>query len=262
MEQADDLRAEGADLYAFLQTLTDADWTRPTPFKGWTPEQVVAHLHGTDTAAVSALQDPEGWRARRAERRAAGAGGTAAAAQARPRGRALLERWREYFGQMCDLLAASDPARRVPWVGPDMSARMMATARQMETWAHGQDVYDLLRVVRVNTDRIRNIAVIGVRTFAFTFDNRGEPVPGSVPYVRLAAPSGATWEWNDAAAADRVEGSAVEFCHVVTQGRNIADTRLHVVGEAATRWMAVAQCFAGPPKQPPAPGERAWPGYP
>ena len=53
-----------------------------------------------------------------------------------------------------------------------------------------------------------------------------------------------------------IEGSATEFCQVVTQVRNIADTRLKVAGEAATRWMAIAQCFAGPPETPPAPGSR------
>jgi hypothetical protein len=43
---------------------------------------------------------------------------------------------------------------------------------------------------------------------------------------------------------------------VVTQVRNIADTQLSVTGEAARRWMAIAQCFAGPPNDPPAKGAR------
>ena len=79
-----------------------------------------------------------------------------------------------------------------------------------------------------------------------------------VPYVRLTAPSGAIWEWGEPETEDRVEGSAVEFCHVVTQGRNIADTDLAVSGETAVEWMAIAQCFAGGPEEPPAPGQRAW----
>ena len=66
------------------------------------------------------------------------------------------------------------------------------------------------------------------------------------------------WEWGEPETADRVEGSAVEFCHVVTQGRNIADTDLAVAGETASRWMAVAQCFAGGPEEPPAAGQRHW----
>ena len=53
-----------------------------------------------------------------------------------------------------------------------------------------------------------------------------------------------------------IEGDAVEFCQVVTQTRNIADTGLKATGEAAAKWMAIAQCFAGPPEEPPAPGAR------
>jgi hypothetical protein len=44
----------------------------------------------------------------------------------------------------------------------------------------------------------------------------------------------------------------------VTQGRNVADTPLEVVGDTATRWMAIAQCFAGGPADPPKAGERNW----
>ena len=77
-------------------------------------------------------------------------------------------------------------------------------------------------------------------------------------HVHLTAPSGDIWEWNDPDDSNCVRGDAVQFCHVVTQGRNIADTTLDVVGENAMKWMAVAQCFAGGPQEPPAPGERAW----
>jgi len=52
------------------------------------------------------------------------------------------------------------------------------------------------------------------------------------------------------------EGSATEFCQVVTQCRNIADTSINVIGEAATKWVNIAQCFAGSPETPPAKGKR------
>ena len=55
---------------------------------------------------------------------------------------------------------------------------------------------------------------------------------------------------------ERIEGSAVDFCHVVTQGRNVADTRLGVRGEVSTLWMSIAQCFAGGAVDPPKPGSR------
>jgi uncharacterized protein (TIGR03084 family) len=126
----------------------------------------------------------------------------------------------------------------------------------METWAHGQAIYDLLGQERSVGDRIKNVAVIGINTFGWTFTNRGLPVPEKRPSVRLTAPSGATWEWNQPDEGNVIEGSAVEFCQVVTQTRNIADTSLKVMGESASAWMSIAQCFAGPPENPPPPGTR------
>ena len=253
LQQVADLREEGEALYGLLDTLTDEQWAMPTPFKNRTVNWVVRHLHDADRWAVLSITDPDayrGWAVKWiAGRRAY---------PSYPRGRPLLERWRADFLKLCDTLDASDPAVRIPWFGPDMSIRMMATARQMETWAHGQDVYDLVRVRRRNTDRIRNICVLGVRTYGWTFLNRELDVPAPEPYVRLDAPSGAVWEWNDPSDTNCVMGSAVEFAHVVTQGRNIADCNLTVVGETANAWMRMAQCFAGEPQEPPAPGERAW----
>jgi uncharacterized protein (TIGR03084 family) len=117
-------------------------------------------------------------------------------------------------------------------------------------------VFDLLGRERVEQDRLRNIAIMGVNTFGWTFVNRKLPVPETKPYVRLVSPSGAIWEWNSPQERDRVEGSAIEFCRVVTQTRNIADTGLQIVGDMARAWMSMAQCFAGPPVSPPPPGTR------
>ena len=139
---------------------------------------------------------------------------------------------------------------------PDMGIQMFTTARFMETWAHGQAIYDLKGVVREPTDRIKNIVAIGVRTFGWTFVNRRLEIPGPPPYVRLVAPSGEIWEYNDPSDEERVEGSALDFCLTVTQVRNVADTQLRVTGPVASRWMEIAQCFAGPPEDAPAKGAR------
>jgi uncharacterized protein (TIGR03084 family) len=152
--------------------------------------------------------------------------------------------------------AAADPQQRLPWVGPPMSALSCITARLMETWAHGQALYDLLGVTRRDTDRLRNIAQLGVNTFAWSFRNRGLVVPATVPRVTLQAPSGQNWDWNADNTEDCVSGHATEFCQVVTQTRNLADTKLSIAGPTATRWMSIAQCFAGPPADPPAAGTR------
>lgn len=253
LQQAQDLREEGRALHAFLQTLDEREWPRATPFKGWTVHEVIAHLHLFDRAAMLALEEPADY-LQEAE-------ALIPAVQERTRTQSpggMLRLWYDCFMEMCEGLGQAEPTRRLKWFGPDMGVRMFTTARQMETWAHGQDIYDLLRVQRTHTDRIKNIAVLGVKTFGWTFANRGIEVPPDVPFVRLTAPSGAIWEWNEPNEANRVTGPAVDFCRVVTQGRNVADTQLDIVGETATRWMAIAQCFAGPPADPPKPGERAW----
>ena len=89
---------------------------------------------------------------------------------------------------MADRFAAADPKLRVKWVGPDMSVRSSISARLMETWAHAQAVYDVLGKQRDATDRLKNVAVIGINTFGWTFFATGvcpfpaiRPMSGSAP---------------------------------------------------------------------------------
>ena len=259
--QPTDFRDESQALHDLLAPLSDADFDRPTRFKGWTIGEILTHLHVWNQAADTSLTDAPAFVAYITDfnrRRAAGASmrEIERALVAPLRGRALLEAWRATFERVAVHFAAADPKARVQWAGPDMSVRSSVTARLMETWAHGQAVYDLLGVERADTDRIQNIAVLGINTFGWTFKVHSAPLPAVVPHVRLTAPSGAVWIWNQPSETDLIEGSATEFCQTVTQVRNVADTRLKVVGESAQRWMAIAQCFAGGPETPPAPGTR------
>ena len=105
-------------------------------------------------------------------------------------------------------------------------------------------------------DHIKSIVVLGINTFGWTYATSGETPPGERPYVQLSAPSGEIWAFGEPSDAERIEGKAEEFCQTVTQTRNIADTNLHVIGPIATDWMSKAQCFAGGPETPPAPGTR------
>jgi uncharacterized protein (TIGR03084 family) len=263
LRESVDLLAEAEALHGFLRTVDEADWGRETGFMSWTPWDVVAHLHFFDLVSLLSLAGREAFVARRDELIGRMAKGETSSQIARRELGALspvelVARWHTTCRDMAVQLGASDPDRRLPWFGPDMGVRMFTTARLMETWAHGQEIYDLKRVERESTDRIHHICVIGVKTFAWTFVNRGLEVPGPPPHVRLAAPSGAIWEWNEQSGSGRVEGTALDFCQVVTQVRNVADTALRVTGEVATRWMSIAQCFAGGPADPPKPGQRTW----
>jgi uncharacterized protein (TIGR03084 family) len=142
---------------------------------------------------------------------------------------------------------------RIPWYGPPMSAASFATARLMETWAHGQDVADALGVERAPTDRLRHVAFLGVRALPNSYRVRDLTVPDAPVRVELVAPSGGMWVWGDEGAADVVLGPALDFCLVVTQRRHVDDTALVASGPVATEWLRLAQAFAGPagPGRPP-----------
>ena len=261
MQQADDFLEESRALLALLEPLEAKDFERATAFKGWTINNVLAHLSLWNTAAQISLSDPDRLKQLMAELgQSIRAHGSVTVFEGEWHegavGGDLVERWWSSCEVAHEHFAVADPAQRVPWAGPDMSARSSISARLMETWAHGQEVFDELGVVRKNTDRLINIVMLGINTYGWTFRNRKEDIPEPQPYVVLNAPSGEAWTFGEAQDQERIEGSAEGFCQVVTQVRNVADTDLEVHGEIAQAWMNKAQCFAGPPSDPPAPGVR------
>ena len=260
MQQATDFLDESEALSALLAPLSDADFETPTQFKHWTINNIIRHLHVWNIAADLALSDEAAFGEFIAKMMAGVRGGRLPDFEAQYlgglSGHDLVAAWTTQYRAMTPRFAAADPKHRVKWVGPDMSVISSITARLMETWSHAQAVYDVLGVERVDADRIGNIIRLGVNTYGFTWKNRRMEPPGPMPQLRLTALSGAIWEYGEASDSGVISGSATEFCQVVTQCRNIADTSLDVSGEVAHQWMAVAQCFAGPPQDPPAAGTR------
>ena len=248
----DDLEAEEADLDAVVAALPAASWDVATPAAGWAIRDEIAHLAMGERLAALAASDPEAFGRRLGELLSdldAVQRDHDAAASAEPE--RLLASWRAERADLLAALRSHDATDRIPWITGDMGARSFATSRLMETWAHGQDVIDGLGLERAATARLRHVADLGVRTRRFSFVNRGlEPPTGDVR-VELEGPAvdgePSTWAWGDEAAADRVTGSALDFCLVVTQRRPVGDTHLKVEGDAAATWMAIAQAFAGPP---------------
>ncbi len=226
--QVIDFRDESEALYRLMQPLEAEAFGTVTQFKQWTFDDILGHLHLWNYAADLSLTDEAAFQSFIGEVFQYVASGSLRAFEtqwlAGLGGRELLEQWHGFVLEMSERFGAADPQARVKWAGPDMSVRSSITARLMETWAHGLAIYDALGVERVDTDRIRNIAVLGVNTFGWTFKNRRLEVPAQMPYLRLTAPSGEIWEWGEASEKERVEGSATEFCQVVTQTRNVADT--------------------------------------
>ncbi|MES2782461.1 MAG: maleylpyruvate isomerase N-terminal domain-containing protein, partial [Pseudomonadota bacterium] len=59
MQQATDFLDESMALAALLEPLSEADFDRPTQFKGWTINNVIRHLHVWNIAVDLSLQDEE-----------------------------------------------------------------------------------------------------------------------------------------------------------------------------------------------------------
>ncbi|MFT3873811.1 MAG: TIGR03084 family metal-binding protein [Nocardioides sp.] len=244
-----DLAAEGDRLDHLVAGLPEAQWRLPTPAPGWDIATQVAHLAWTDEAAGKAATDKVAWdelvlaamaNPDRIVDEAALTGGAAPPTE-------LLTRWRRARASLALALRAMPEGERLPWFGPPMSPASMATARFMETWAHGLDIYEALGLEPEVTDRIRQVAHLGVRTRDFAFRTRGLTPPADQFRIELIAPFGATWTWGPVDAPQRVTGSAYDFCRLVTQRRHRADTDLLASGADADRWLDIAQAFAGPP---------------
>jgi uncharacterized protein (TIGR03084 family) len=250
-----DLQAEQEALDSILSGLEEVAWNTPTPAEGWMVRDQVSHLGAADRVATVAASDPERFQAEflrqaREDRmaRQLEIGRTMS-------GAALLGWWRSARSAMLAVFRGLDARARIPWFGPAMSAVSFATARLMETWAHGQDIVDALGVHRPASERLRHIAHIGVLARPFSYSVRGRTPPADEVRVELESPAGWLWTWGEAQAHNRVSGPALDFCLVVTQRRHVADTALRLVGPVATEWMRLAQAFAGPPGPGRQPGQ-------
>ena len=259
--QSEDFKEESISLYEILKNEKEEVFNTKTQFKDWTINDVIYHLQFFNYAAYLSLTDEEkfsefindfykavksGISAREYEKKLSNS----------LSGKELINLWKDEFSRVAEAFSKADPKKRVKWAGPDMSVRSSISARHMETWSHGQEVFDQLGIERINTDRIKNIVIIGINTFGWTFINRSIEVPKKVPMIILNSPSNKKWEWNTDNNEDSIIGDATEFCQVVTQVRNIKDTNLKVEGNVAEKWMSIAQCFAGPPEDPPIKGSR------
>jgi uncharacterized protein (TIGR03084 family) len=243
-----DLTAECAEVDALVAPLADRDWGRETPATGWTIAHQIAHLAWTDDVAILAATDPDEF-ARQLQTALAQFDtyvDRAAEERAGQPPAELLTGWRAGRVRLAEALGAVPDGTKLPWFGPPMSPMSMATARLMETWAHGQDIADALAAQRPVTDRIKHVAHIGVRARNYAYLIRDEPVPAEEFRVELVGPSGQVWTWGPEDALQRVSGPALDFCLLVTQRRHRDDLALVAEGADADHWLDIAQAFAGP----------------
>lgn len=247
----ENLREESEALDALVARLPPEQWPTPTPAPGWTIAHQVGHLLWTDRMALLSITDEPAFLelVAAAQTRIATFVDDAAEETAAAAPDELLAEWRRVRTELHAALRAVPDGRRLAWFGPPMGAASMATARLMETWAHGLDVADALGVRVAPSPRLKPIAHLGVRTCDFAFTVHGLTPPPEPFRVELTAPDGQLWTWGPEGSAQTVTGSAFDFCCLVTQRRPRAELDVVAVGPDAQKWLSIAQAFAGPPGQ-------------
>jgi uncharacterized protein (TIGR03084 family) len=114
----------------------------------------------------------------------------------------------------------------------------------METWAHGLDVRAALGVEPLDTDRLAHVAWLATRALPYAYTVAGREPPGDPIRVELTLPSGAPWTSGPADAADRIAGTASEYCRVFVHRLPVdAAVTLRAVGDSARDALRVARAY-------------------
>lgn len=248
-ELLQDLRDEQQDLEVALTNVGDADWQETTRAEGWEVRDQVFHLARFDELGMLSITDTDEFRSRREAWQSNVAGHRNRDLRlARQHSRTeTVAWWQASRLALLDALETCSAKQRLDWWGPTMSARSFATARLMETWAHGWDVTDAIDHPVQPTDRLKHVVQLGFITRGWSYANQGRDVPDKPVRLELSAPSGAEWAWGPSDAPETITGSALDFALVVTQRRHVDETELRAAGGLAREWLLIAQCFAGPP---------------
>ena len=232
-EAVAELAAEHAATDAVLAGLSDEQWLLPTPAEGWDIRDQVSHLADTNDICVDTVTGGPRPLNEEALKYSSPEAFTQSGVD---KGRAMtplavLDWWRTSAARNREVLLEKDARDRVPW-GLGMSAKMMATARMMETWAHAGDIRGGLGLEPSATPRLRSVAFLTLRA-----------VPYALSYAKVEQPSGTlraaltydgeTWDFGADDADNVITGDALEFCRLGIRRITRADTSLKAEGPLA-----------------------------
>lgn len=232
-----DLVAEHQVLDELVTPLPPEVWAKPSPSPGWTLAHQIHHLDVSEGAALLALTGhsdqvfaPTGrWPDRPLPNDPA----------------EVLDNWRTSRAASLEVMSTLDAKDPVIWGNGPMTCRSFATARLMETWAHGLDCFTTAGVEPVDTDRLRHVAHIGFRALPYAFQSQGVNLPAPLSELRLelVSPSGEGWVYGNGNASQSITGSAAHWCRVATRRMDAADSDLVANGPLAQSVLTVARAY-------------------
>lgn len=244
MEQAvDELEAEQDDLDTVLASLSDDQWLTPTSAEGWDVRDQVSHLADvneialdTATGGPRSLNTYVGTFASTEDFTLSGC----------LRGRAMtpaevLAWYRASSPPLNDHLRTRKATDHIPW-GLGFKAPTLATARLMETWAHGLDVTDALGLEPILTPRLRSVAWLVTNALPYAFTAAGVTPPPGTLRAEVTF-EGDVWTFGPDDASDKIEGDAYEYCRVGIQRAKREETSLKAIGPLAEAALTNARAF-------------------
>lgn len=243
-----DLIAEQSELDSVLANLTEEQWNLPLDgCQPWILKDAVNHVAFFDYAAVRLMNHDFNDLCDGLDKEAEQDEDYIPWAFRKLSGAEALSWWREERTKMDDMFYAKDPKERIPWApGMPMSARSLATARMMETWAHSVDIYDALGMEVPCHERIKNVLFLSwqARPFAYAI-NKMDFDPAVPMYLELTLPSGEVWTKGEPNDVNYIKGDAKAWALLSIRRRNYKDSGLEIVGEEAERYASIVQCYAG-----------------
>ena len=238
------LQTQTDKLDAVLSSLTPDQWKAPSLCSGWDVSDVVLHLAQTEEGVLLSIQNRE---IPNRPRDAATVDDVIEHWVAQERGdppEAVHERWDRARRAALEALRSADPATPVPWIAASLRPRTLATTRLSEHWIHTKDITDPLGIEDPDTDDIKHLAWLAVKTIPYAFARSGRNDPPTVR-AELVAPSGERWVIGPADAACVITGPASEFVRVAA--RRLAPgeaTRLTATGDKATDVVELLRTYA------------------
>lgn len=231
-----DLAAEHQVLDDLVAPLLPEVWAKPSPSPGWTLAHQIHHLDVSEGAALLALTG-------RSDQIFSSGGWPGPPLPDDPA--EVLDNWRTSRAASLEAMFSLDAKDPVIWGDGPMSCRSFATARLMETWAHGLDCFTTAGVEPVDTDRLRHVAHIGYRALPYAFRSQEveQPAPLSELRLELVSPSGETWVYGDPDAPQAITGSASHWCRVATRRMAAVDSHLVASGPLAQAVLTVARAY-------------------
>lgn len=240
-----DLEAEVAELASIIDSLEDDQWDLPTPADPWAVRDQLAHLADTDEICRDQIRG--GPRDLRQERDAVPEGtwtqlGVRRGAALRPP--ELIAWWQVRARECREALASVAPNHRIPWGPTEMSAASLATARLMETWAHGVDITDALGREVGYSPRLSHVARLAWSAIPYARKKAGLASDTGVFRIELESPWGPV-VLGPVDSPNRITGALLDFCLRAVQRRTVTECRsLRGEGPDAASTMEVLRAFA------------------